>query len=47
MWTVDCYSYETDKEFTKTFDDYIKFKNFIRKCEYSKKIVVISYGRIY
>jgi len=25
MWTVDCYSYETDTEFTKTFDDYIKF----------------------
>lgn len=37
---------EAGKRFNKLFDSEYKFNNFIRKVRYSKKIKILSYGRI-
>lgn len=37
---------DVGKRFTKIFDSEYKFNNFLRKVKHSKKLKIISYGRI-
>ena len=37
---------DVGKKISKIFNSEYKFNNFIRKIKYSKKLKIISYGRI-
>lgn len=38
---------EVGKRFTKIFDSEYKFNKFLQKARHSKKLKILSYGKVY
>lgn len=46
MYEVTCLNENGDK-FSKTFDSYYQYEKYLNKVKHSKKLTLLSYGKIY